>query len=163
MNYYEYERGYRDAKRKGWKRSTLGESYLAGWADAEAGRPHVHPLDTAKVGDGATYKIHTDTQPMTIISRTAKSVTVQEDKATLLNGFNSGEADALEFSPGGFCGHTSGRQRYTFEPNPEGAISKFTRRVLRDGSVTWKITGHRTNSPGCTLRAGRSKHFDYNF
>lgn len=120
-------------------------------------------LNDAQVGDGATFTIYTDSKAGTIIARTEKTITWQRDKATLLNGYESGEADALQFSRGGFVGHTSGNQRYTFEPDPNGEIQKFSRRTLRSGKHVWKAVGHRTRSSGCVLSAGRYEHYDYNF
>lgn len=122
-----------------------------------------HELDNAKIGDGATRNGYSDRQAGTIIARTAKTITWQRDKATLLNGVNSGEADALKFSPGGFCGHTSGRQRWAYESDPNGQVVKLSRRVLRSGEVVWKECGWRTKSPGGTFSAGRHEYYDYNF
>lgn len=122
-----------------------------------------NPLNDAKVGDGATFTIYTDSKAGTIIARTEKTITWQQDTATLQNGVNSGESDALKFSPGGFVGHTSGNQRYEYEPNPEGQILKFSRRDLRNGGHVWKLCKHPTRSPGNSLSAGRHEHYDYNF
>jgi hypothetical protein len=58
------------------------------------------------VGDGATTCGWSDRHAGTVIARTAKTMKIQYDKATLLNGPDSGEKDALKFSPGGFVGHT---------------------------------------------------------
>lgn len=123
----------------------------------------VHELDTAKVGDGATFTLYTDSNAATIIARTATTITLQFDKAELLNGFDSGEEDALQFAPGGFVGHTSGRQRWAHERDPEGRIVKVSRRVLRNGAVRWVQVGHGTRSPGCSATAGRHHFHDFNF
>lgn len=128
-----------------------------------ATRIEPNALNTAKVGDGATYTLHSDSQAGTIIARTEKTITWQRDTAKLLNGARSGEPDALKFYPGGFMGHTSGHQRYEYTENAEGKILKFSRRTLRDGSHVWKLCGHRTRSPGCVLTAGKHEHYDYNF
>lgn len=120
-------------------------------------------LDTAEVGDGATYRLHTDCGAGTIIARTKKTITWQRDKATLQNGVNSDAPDKLQFSPGGFVGHTSGCQRYEYERDTEGAVMKFSKRQMRDGPSVWKHCGHRTKSPGCVLTAGRHEHYDFNF
>lgn len=111
------------------------------------------------VGDGATYTSWTDSQAGTIIAKTAKAITWQRDKATLLNGANSDEADALTFAAGGFCGHTSGTQRYEYERDTDGATRKFTKRA----NGKWKLTGAATRSAGATLTAGRHEHYDFNF
>ena len=118
-----------------------------------------------KVGDLATYTIWTDAKAGRIVavSQSGNRVTWQEDKATLLNGVNSGEPDALEFSPGGFVGHTSGRQRWQCEPNPEGRKQDFSRRVLKSGWWVWKGVGERTSSPGGYLSPGQHPYHDFNF
>ena len=122
-----------------------------------------NPLNDAKVGDGATYTIYTDSHAGTIIGRTEANIIWRRDKATLLNGYNSGEDDALEFTPGGFVGHTSGRQRYAYEPDPEGEVRIFSRRKMRNGDYVWKLKGARKGSPGNVLSAGRFENYDYNF
>ena len=83
-------------------------------------------LDEARVGDGATYVIHTDRLAGTVIDRTAKSITVREDDTKLLNGANSGAPDALKFYSGGFAGHFAGTHRYRVKANPSGAIRKLS-------------------------------------
>lgn len=138
-------------------------------------------FEAPKVGEGATYTIWTDSIACTVIavSKSGKTVTIQEDKATLLNGFNSGEEDALKAYPGGFAMHVEGNQRYSYEPNSEGRTYKVTLRTikLRKGghcyaqkgdevelSYRWKVSGHSTKGRGGDVRFGvRSKHFDYNF
>ena len=122
-----------------------------------------HPLDDAKIGDGATYRIYTDCQAGTIIARTRSKITWQQDKATLLNGVGSGEQDALTFVAGGFCGHTSGNQRYAYERNLDGETKQFSRRVLDDGQIIWKAVGSRTRESGHCLSAGRHEFYDFNF
>lgn len=124
---------------------------------------HNHPLDNAKIGDGATYTAYTDSRAGTIIQKTAKSITIQLDHATLLNGPNSDADDKLVTIPGGFAGHTTGRQRYEYARNPDGQTLKFTRRTMRSGKVIWKLVGSRTQSLGCVLNEGRAEYYDYNF
>ena len=121
---------------------------------------------TPEVGNAATFTTYTDSHACTIIEvrRNGRELVLREDKWSLLNGADSGAPDALEFSPGGFCGHTSGEQRYRYEPNPNGRTYRVTRRVRRDGSITWKRVGHPTKSPGCVARLGvRERHYDFNF
>ncbi len=129
---------------------------------------HVIP----KVGDGATYTLYTDRYACTVIavSKSGKKVTLQRDHATLLNACNSGEPDALEFSPGGFCGHTSGTQRFSYAPNPNGEKFVVSFRGYTDATYNyqprpiWKLVGHATRSPGCSARFGeRAEHYDFNF
>jgi len=120
---------------------------------------------TFELNDLATYTIHTDSVAGRIIavSKSGNSVTFQEDAAVLLNGPNSGEPDALQFSPGGFVGHTSGKQRWKCEANPNGSRTKFTRRTRKNGEEVWKAVGSGTNSPGNILRSGHNPHYDFNF
>lgn len=105
-----------------------------------------------RVGDGATELHYSDAKAGAVIAVTAKSVTVRMDKQTLLNGVNSGEPDALNFSAGGFCGHTSGVQRWAYEPDAEGLVTVF--RLRKNG---------RMMNGTLRLVAGRSAHYDFNF
>lgn len=114
---------------------------------------------TFEVGDGATFCGWSDRKAGTIIEASAKKVTWQRDKATLLNGIDSGEEDALQFAAGGFAGHTSGQQRYAYERDTDGITRAFTLR--KNGR--WIQTGAAANSQGFELRAGRSEHYDFNF
>ena len=118
------------------------------------------------VGGPATYTLATDSHACTVVAidRKGTRVTLRADKATLLNGANSGEPDALQFAPGGFFGHTSGTQRYAYEPDPNGETYVVTRRVRRSGKVVWKSVGHDTNSPGLNAHFRyRCEHYDFNF
>lgn len=139
------------------------------WAINDAFPPPVaHELDDAKIGDGATFTIYSDRHAGTIVKRTATTIWWQADEATLLNGVNSGEPDALKAYPGGFAAHVEGVQRYEYKRNPDAPIQKFTRREVRDHAnvlkrIVWKQSGHGTRSPGCVLTAGRHEHYDYNF
>jgi hypothetical protein len=146
--------------------------------------------DRLNVGDAVTHTIHTDANAGHVVkvSKNGRTVWVQAATQELLNGFKSGEADALTFTPGGFCGHTEGTQRWKVTPNPEGHVEKFTARPIqrrefvrdeatgltkRDANgrmvetlVTewrWKKAGHPTNSPGNNLRRGARPYYDYNF
>ena len=76
---------------------------------AETTTRHFQP----EVGMGVSLCGWSDVHAYTVVgvSASGKSFEIQRDKATLLNGVNSGEPDALRFQAGGFCGHTSGRQR----------------------------------------------------
>ncbi len=116
---------------------------------------------TFEPGDGVTWGQGSDCAAGTVVRVTAKTVFVVEDEAKLLNKAGSGEADALNFSPGGFVGHTSGTQRYEYSPG-SGPEIKFTFR----GTGRFKQAGASTRG---SLRAwgnlshGRRKHYDYNF
>lgn len=107
-----------------------------------------------KVGDGVTWNGHSDSYAGTVVRVSAVRVWVVEDEATLLNWFDSGEADALVCTPGGFCGHTSGVQRYEYKP-VNGSPIMFS--VRKDGKVM------REQSTYSHLGHGRNKHHDYNF
>jgi hypothetical protein len=122
-----------------------------------------HELDNAKIGDGITVRVYSDRDAYTVLSRSTTRITLQEDTATLLNGFDSGEPDALKSYPGGFAAHVEGRQRYSYERNSRGRRIKISRRTLKSGKVIWKQTGSATRSPGGEASAGRHKFHDYNF
>lgn len=125
---------------------------LAKIREAIATAQTVNPF---KVGDGVTLTGYSDSYPFTVIRIvSARCMIIQEDNATLLNGTGSDAPDKLQFSPGGFFGHTSGKQRYTYAPNPKGHIE--TVRLTKRG---WKATGKH----GKRMSAGRSKYYDYNF
>jgi hypothetical protein len=111
-----------------------------------------------EVGDGATVVMWSDAHAGTIIEASAKTVTWQRDKATLLNGVESGAEDALTFSPGGFCGHTSGVQRYSYAADENGETQTFTLR--KNGK--WILAGQAMKN-GRRLVAGRREHYDFNF
>ena len=113
------------------------------------------------VNDPVTYTTYSDGEAgwVTKVSASGKTIEVEFAEATLLNGPNSGQLDALQFNAGGFCGHTSGVQRWKLERAPDSRKSKFTLR--KNGQ--WKIAGHPTKSPGCVLRPGHHHYYDYNF
>lgn len=106
------------------------------------------------VGDGVTIMYFSDQHACTVISVAAsgKSFKVRRDRATLLNGPLSGEPDALEVTPGGFCAHTEGKQRYSYEENPEGA--EYVMRQRKDGKF---------HGGGGWAAAGRHERYDFNF
>lgn len=103
----------------------------------------------AKVGDGATLCYWSDRHAYTIIKRTAQSLTLQQDKATLSPDFTP------EFISGGFFAHciNQNEQRYSYEPNPDGQIIK----------VWWskKKNGFFWND--LRVIPGRHEFYDYNF
>lgn len=121
---------------------------------------------TFQIGDHATFITHTDCKAgyITWVSKSGKSVLFERGNAKLLNGVNSGEPDALEFTPGGFCGHTSGTQRWEITRDEKfGYTTKCTYRNLGNGKGVWKEVGHPTRSPGCSLIAGHHHYYDFNF
>jgi hypothetical protein len=122
------------------------------------------------VGMGATVTLWSDSHAYTVIavSKSGKQITLQRDKAVLLNGRDSGESDALEFTSGGFLGHVEGRQRYRYERDPNGATIKATLRSYTtrwDGKryYCWRQVGTPTHR-GIRVAVGRrAEHYDYNF
>lgn len=114
-----------------------------------------------QIGQGCAVRYYTDVHACRVIwtSADGKRVRVQEDSAKLLNGFESGEPDALKFYPGGFCGHTEGTQRYEFEANPEGTVHEFSLRVNGE----WVAKGDSMQSPGKYLIKRHFHFHDYNF
>ena len=121
-------------------------------------------------GDGVTLCGYSDRTAYTVIAVTPKSITIQRDKATLLNGFESGEPDALQFSPGGFCGHTRGVQRYSYERDTNGAIVKC--RMKKRPTLIWTkgedgrysdVAQADFRSGSSRVVAGRSEYYDFNF
>lgn len=107
--------------------------------------------------DAATVCGWSDRFAATIISRTDKKIVVRTDDATLLNGPQSGEADALRVYPGGFAGHWEGTQRYAYETCETGSVMTFSLR--KNGR--WIQQGTKD---GYRLIVGRrSSFYDYNF
>lgn len=92
------------------------------------------------------------------VSKNGKTVGFREGTATLLNGVGSGEADALQFSPGGFVGHTSGMQRWKIEATGMGHIDSYSLR----SNGRWIRVGESTKN-GSRLIPGHSHHYDFNF
>ena len=111
-----------------------------------------------RVGMAATVRGYSDAYAYTVIKVTPKSATLRRVKATLLNGVDSGESDALSFSPGGFSGHTSGRQRYLYEEDPDGETIRVTKR--KRGA--WRTAGAGTGSSRVAF-GKHSEHYDFNF
>lgn len=102
-----------------------------------------------EVGDGVTYHLFSDSHACTIIKRTAKTITIQQDKAILDLDFHP------EWIEGGFVGYciNQGEQTYTYERNPNGRIITARWSDKRGGFVYMdKI-----------ITAGRHEFYDYNF
>lgn len=99
------------------------------------------------VGDGATVVLYTDRHAYTVIKVTAKTITIQRDKAIADPGWTP------DFTPGGFLGHTSNdRDRaYTYEADPEGGT--LVARLTKTG---WRTGGRR-------VLPGRHEFYDSNF
>ena len=117
------------------------------------------------VGMGASVHGYSDSHAATVvsISKSGKRVTLRADTATLLNGATSGEPDALQCSPGGFCGHTSGTQRWAYEPDPNGSEQEFSLRTLPNGEPRWVRVGESLRGGATASLNGRFHHYDFNF
>lgn len=105
-----------------------------------------------EVGDGVTMYLWSDAQACTVIAKTAKTITIQRDKAILDPNFKP------EWVPGGFSAicTNSAEQEWTYERNPNGEIIK----------CRWseKYGGWQTGSDGSIkIGRGRHEHYDYNF
>lgn len=127
-------------------------------------RRQTETANTPVVGEGANVFGYSDVMAYTVISvnKTGTVAVIQRDKATLLNGHNSDAADKLSFSPGGFCGHTSGSQRYSYERDPNGETLRITLRAGGKFEGTWRTKGN--NSGAMRVRFGeRHEHYDFNF
>ena len=101
-----------------------------------------------EVGDGVTEKLWSDAHACTVIARTAKTLTIQRDKATLDPSFKP------EWM-GTYCTN-SDDQSWTYERNPNGEIIK----------CRWseKYGRWQTGSDGSIkIYRGRHEHYDYNF
>ena len=103
-----------------------------------------------KVGDGVTINLWTDRHAATVIKKTAYSVTVQRDIATLSPEFKP------ERIPGGFAGHciNQDEQTYTYERAPKGHIETFR---------SSKKYGQYGTPGNPSLSKGRHEFYDYNF
>ena len=120
-------------------------------------------ISALKVGDGLSVSLWTDVDAFSIIKRTATTITLQEDTATLADGWTP------EFTAGGFSGHCTNQdeQTYDYERNPNGAIIKISLRHWRDENGNerrkWKRVHVRTFERGGDVYIGRQKFHDYNF
>lgn len=118
-------------------------------------------ISNPQVGDKVTHILWTDAKAGWVksVSKNGNTVEVEFAKQELVNGPTSGEPDALHFSPGGFCGHVSGVQRWKIERSEKPSVQKFTRR----SNGRWLRTGQSMNSTGGDLIGGHSPHYDFNF
>ena len=125
-----------------------------------------------KVGDGVSWSLFSDRFAGTVVKVTRCRVHVVEDDAKLLNGPNSGEEDALQVHPGGFCANVQGNQRYEYSRG-SGRSYLFTlrndkKRRYDSETKQWNDVVEQefrlksANGYG-SLSHGRTKHYDYNF
>lgn len=119
-------------------------------------------ISALNVGDGLTVSLYTDAEAGTIIKKTAKTITMQEDHAKLDNW-------KPEIIPGGFAGHCVNQheQKYTYERNERGSIIKVSLRTCIDTEGNerrmWKRSGTGVRQGGGNVYPGRRKFHDYNF
>lgn len=102
-----------------------------------------------EVGDGVTVNLWSDSHAYTVIKRTPKTITIQQDKATLDPNFKP------EWIPGGFAGHCINQeeQTWTYEPNPNGEILR----------IRWSEKHEAWRYLNKNLTMGRHEFYDYNF
>lgn len=107
-------------------------------------------LKGTKPGDGVTVNFYTDSHAYTVISRTAKTLRIQRDKATLAEDYKP------EFIPGGFAAHciNNNAQHYDYKRDPDGDIK----------TAYWSETKCCFQVNGClVVTPGRHEFYDYNF
>lgn len=105
-----------------------------------------------EVGDGVTMYLWSDAQACTVIARTAKTLTIQRDKAIRDPNFKP------EWVPGGFSAicTNSDEQEWSYERNPQGEIIRCR---WSEKNGRWQ-----TGSDGSIrIGRGRHEHYDYNF
>ena len=138
------------------KQEKLGAEILLEWK--KSGKLAKHYF---KVGDEVNWSAGSDVESGVVSKVTPSSVVVVIDETELLNGPNSGEPDALTFTPGGFCGHMSGTQRWAHTRGTRTTVFNFR-------SSTGRMKQKGTSSKGSmrswgVLRHGQLRHYDYNF
>jgi hypothetical protein len=125
-------------------------------ADADA-------ISNLNIGDGVSVSAWSDIAAYTIVKKTAKTMTLRGDEATLIN------RDALRFHAGGFAAHCENQrdQRYSYEPDPQGEVLKISLRCWTDEDGNerrkWKKVGNATFQMGGNAYAGRRAYRDFNF
>jgi len=103
-----------------------------------------------QVGDGVTVNYWSDSHAGTVIARTAKTLTIRQDKATLSPDFKP------DFVPGGFFGTVVNQdeQSYTYTPDENGRIYK----------AYWSDRKRGFYAEQCLrISKGRHEFYDYNF
>lgn len=120
-------------------------------------------ISALSVGDGLTVSLWTDAHAYTIIKKTATTMTLRRDKATLDPSFKP------EIIPGGFSGHCANQQdqTYSYESDPQGEVIKVSLRVWSDTEGNerrlWKKAGVGIREQGGNVSVGRREFHDYNF
>ena len=132
------------------KRDAIRENRSLGWDVREQMCDELWEAycDGLEVGDRANVRFYSDVEPVTVIKRTAKTITVRFDKATLSPDWKP------EMVAGGFAAHCVNQetQEWKIEEDPNGSTGVFRRR--KNG---WYDTGD------CKLTPGWRKFYDYNF
>lgn len=105
-----------------------------------------------EVGDGVTMYLYSDRKAYTVIAKTAKTITIQRDKAIRDPEFKP------EWVPGGFSAICTNceDQKWTYERDPNGEIVR----------CRWseKNGRYQTGSDGSiAIGRGRHEYYDYNF
>ena len=116
-------------------------------------REETEKINNVKIGDGLTVSIYTDCHAGTVIKKTAKTIWIQQDEATLITKPN--------FVVGGFGGHCTNNRamKYTYKADSTGRVYKVTKR--KNGK--WKSAGYKPHSIGGNVYVGRHEYYDYNF
>lgn len=99
----------------------------------------------------ANFHGYSDVEPFEILSRTAKTITIREMDAELINK----EELNSTFVPGGFCGHFENHvQKWEIKSNENNITLKAYLR--KDGNYYSKKGRHVISDTPC-------KFYDYNF
>lgn len=130
------------------------------------------PINPFRIDDQVTVCGYSDRKSFTVIASTPTTITIQENKRTLLNGFNSGEPDSLVMTPGGFLGHTEGKQRWAVERDTGGYIIKahmkhtprkvWTKGAAADGGYAYVEQANFQSKMGKVI-PGSHDFYDFNF
>jgi hypothetical protein len=107
-------------------------------------------ITALNIGDGVSVSVWSDVDAYTIVKKTATTITLRADTATLLN------RDELRFIPGGFAAHCSNQrdQRWTITSDTSNKVIR-----IRLGKTGWKDAHGRKFK----LSEQPHKFFDYNF
>jgi len=107
-------------------------------------------INNVKVGDGITCHGYSDSHAYTVIAKTAKTITIQRDDATLDNW-------KPEVILGGFVGHCTNQssQKYIYTQNKDNPPEKL--HADRQGYF------HSNNDKNHKVTLGRNEFYDYNF
>ena len=105
--------------------------------------------ENVQIGDGVTICLWSDRHACTVIRKTAKTLVIRQDKATLSPDWKP------EFIPGGFSAHcvNQGKQTWTYEPDEKGSIYV----------AYWSEKKAGYYSKGLHVIPGRHEFYDYNF